>query len=167
MASDGRPRGPLEGSPAVFELIEFSLDRHLSDGRLTPGRYGVNVATVREVVRMPTINPLASSTFGVAGVFELRGIAIPAINLALALGDRVAPITADQQIIVAEFRQKRAGFIVKATQRIRRTAWDKVLPPTADKHSCISGMALVEQSEFLFILDLEKVLQEIEAKGVA
>lgn len=155
----------LEVGSNVFELIEFSLDRYLENGSVTTGRYGVNVAKVREVVRMPQINPLASSIPGVAGVFELRGIPIPAINLAVALGDAQAPVKPAQQIIVTEFSLKRAGFIVRTTERIRRVAWEKVLPPTADRHTCINGMTLVENNEFLFILDLERILIEIEARG--
>lgn len=149
----------------IFELIEFTLLRRLANGEVTSGHYGVNVAKVREVVRMPTINPLASSVHGVAGVFELRGIPIPAINLAAALGDEVSPIEADHQIIVTEFSNKRAGFIVQSTHRIRRVAWDKVLPPAADKFTCINGMTLIENNEFLFILDLEKILLDIEEKS--
>lgn len=155
----------LEVGGNIFELIEFSLDRTLLDGSIKTGRYGVNVAKVREVVRMPVINPLASSIEGVAGVFELRGIPIPAIHLAVALGDRHAVINPANQIIVTEFSMKRAGFIVKSTERIRRIAWEKVLPPASDRKTCISGMTLVEDNEFLFILDLERVLLEIEAMG--
>ena len=155
----------LEAGSNLFELIEFSLDRHLPDGSITVGRYGVNVTKVREVVRMPKINPLSSGISSVAGVFELRSIPIPAINLAAALGDAVAPITMDQQIIVTEFSHKRAGFIVKATQRIRRVAWDRVMPPAVDQKTCINGMTLVENNEFLFILDLERILIEIENSG--
>lgn len=154
----------LEVGSNVFELIEFTLVRHLADGKTTEGRYGVNVAKVREVVRMPAVNPLVSTIEGVAGVFELRGIPISAIQLAVALGDKKTELGESQQIIVTEFSGKRAGFIVDTTKRIRRIAWEKVLPSTADKHSCISGVTLVENNEFLFILDLERVLIEIEAK---
>jgi len=155
----------LELGQSQFELIEFALIRHLKDGSVVNGRYGVNVAKVREVVRMPKINKLSSRIDGVAGVFELRGVPIPAINLAMVLGDEKAPIDDTQQIIVTEFSRKRAGFIVSSTQRIRRVAWDKVLPPTADSGTCINGMAFVENNEFLFILDLEKILIEIENKS--
>jgi two-component system chemotaxis response regulator CheV len=150
-----------------FELIEFSLTRHLDDGTIHKGLYGVNVAKVREVVRMPKINKLSSRVDGVAGVFELRGIPIPAINLAKALGDKNAPIADTQQIIVTEFSRKRAGFIVSSTHRIRRIAWEKVLPPAADSGTCINGMTLIENNEFLFILDLEKILLDIEGKSRA
>lgn len=150
-----------------FELIEFSLVRHLDDGTTLTGIYGVNVAKVREVVRMPKINKLSSRIDGVAGVFELRGIPIPAINLAKSLGDKLAPIDPSQQIIVTEFSRKRAGFIVTSTHRIRRIAWEKVLPPAADSGTCINGMTLIENSEFLFILDLEKILMDIEGRSMA
>lgn len=148
-----------------FELIEFSLTRHLPDGREIKGHYGVNVVKVREVVHMPRINPLSSSVPGIAGIFELRGIPIPAVNLCTVLGDFNRPLSLDQQIIVTEFSQKRAGFIVNSTRRIRRVTWDKVLPPSADSNSSITGMMLIENNEFLFILDLEKIIAQLELRA--
>ena len=147
---------------SFFELIEFSLVRQLPDGGSMTGIYGVNVAKVREVVHMPKINPLASSIDGLAGIFELRGVPIPAINLNSVLGDKNGREARHQQIIVTEFSCKRAGFMVNNTRRIRRVAWDKVLPPSADSGSCMSGMILIEDNEFLFILDLERILHDIE-----
>lgn len=147
---------------SYFELIEFSLLRRLPDGRDMIGTYGINVAKVREVVHMPKINPLASRVSGIAGIFELRGIPIPAVNLCAVLGDFQSPITHEQQIIVTEFSQKRAGFIVHATNRIRRVTWDKVLPPSTDSSSSITGMMLIEDNEFLFILDLENIISQLE-----
>ena len=151
----------MELGGSVFELIEFSLTRMIR-GKPVKGLYGVNVAKVREVVRMPVINPLSSRIKGVAGIFELRGIPIPAVNLVVALGDEYSEPLATQQIIVTEFSQKRAGFIVDSTRRIRRVAWDKVLPPSADAGTCINGVTLIEQNQFLFILDLERVLVLLE-----
>jgi two-component system chemotaxis response regulator CheV len=151
----------LELGSSVFELIEFALSRKVG-GQLLRGLYGVNVAKVREVVRMPKINALASRQKGIAGLFELRGIPIPAVNLAVALGDETAEVRSNQQIIVTEFSKKRAGFIVDSTHRIRRISWEKVLPPSSDASSCISGMTLVENNDFLFILDLEKILLTLE-----
>lgn len=151
----------LEVGGSFFELIEFSLNR-IINGSAVRGVYGVNVAKVREVVRMPKINPLSSRVKGLAGVFELRGIPIPAVNLSVALGDDPVTLKGSQQIIVTEFSQKRAGFIVDTTHRIRRIAWDKVLPPSTDAGTCINGMTLIENNEFLFILDLEKILINLE-----
>ncbi len=161
MAHQDHKRLQLEIGGSFFELIEFSLTRRVR-GQSVRGIYGVNVAKVREVVRMPKINTLASRVKGVTGIFELRGIPIPAVNLAVALGDEDTAASQQQQIIVTEFSQKRAGFIVDSTHRIRRVSWDKVLPPSSDSSSCMSGMTLIENSEFLFILDLEKILINLE-----
>ena len=46
-----------DAADSMFELIEFSLERHVN-GEVIKGIYGVNVVKVREVVRMPKINPL-------------------------------------------------------------------------------------------------------------
>lgn len=151
----------LEIGGSAFELIEFALTRKVGEATLK-GTYGVNVAKVREVVRMPKINPLASRVKGLAGIFELRGVPIPAVNLPVVLGDDNAEPQPTQQVIVTEFSQKRAGFIVDQTRRIRRVAWDKVLPPSADHGSFMSGMTLLDDGEFLFILDLERILLTLE-----
>jgi len=153
---------PFDVGRNYFELIEFSLVRHLKNGQSVVGKYGVNVAKVREVVHLPKINPLGSTASGISGIFELRGVPIPAVNLCQVLGDEVFPDAPKQQIIVTEFSQKRAGFIVSSTNRIRRVAWEQVMPPSADSSSCMTGMILVENQEFLFILDLEKILANIE-----
>jgi two-component system chemotaxis response regulator CheV len=151
----------LEVGGSFFELIEFSVTRRIR-GRSIKGIYGVNVAKVREVVRMPKINPLASRCRGVAGIFELRGVPIPAVHLSTALGDDEQECLPSQQLIVSEFSQKRAGFVVDATHRIRRIAWEKVLPPSSDAGSFITGMTLIDDNEFLFILDLERILLHLE-----
>ncbi|MFK7872050.1 MAG: chemotaxis protein [Oligoflexales bacterium] len=157
----------LEVGRSVFELIEFTLTRYRADGSQITGRYGVNVAKVREVVRIPEINPLSSRIPGVAGVFELRGIPIPAINLAQVLGDDHGSYNSndrEKRIIVTEFSSKRAGFVVDSTERIRRIAWDQVLPPASENEACINGMTLVEDNQFLFILDLERILLDLESR---
>lgn len=151
----------MEIGGSFFEIIEFSLIRTVN-GRQIRGAYGINVAKVREVVRMAQINPLASKLRGVSGVFELRGVPIPAVDLAVALGDSPRDEDANRQIIVTEFSHKRAGFIVDSTKRIRRISWDKVLPPTADAGTFINGMTIMDDSEFLFILDLERILIQLE-----
>ncbi len=152
----------LEIGSNNFEMIEFSLERQLPDGSTRTGIYGVNVAKVREVVRLPTINPLASSVKGIEGIFELRGVPIPAINLCQVLGDSPQPLSADLQIIVSEFSMKRAGFIVNQTKCIRRVEWSKVMAPSSGESSFMTGMVLRDDGEFLFILDLEKILAKLE-----
>ncbi len=165
MAAPTKSLGHAKQGEGYFELIDFNLVRRLSDGREILGTYGVNVVKVREVIHMPSINPLASTVAGIEGIFELRGIPVPAINLCTILGDAPGPLSSDDQIIVTEFANKRAGFIVHQTNRIRRVPWDKILPPSADKASSMTGMMLIEDNQFLFILDLERIITQLEAKS--
>lgn len=166
MSTDLDPMKDLANSK--FQLIEFALDRQLN-GKIVTGRYGINVVKVREVVRMPKINPLNTRVKGIAGVFELRGIAIPVIHLSEVLGDETKQLLDTQKIIVAEFGSKRAGFVVDRTSRIRRLDWKEIIPPTSDAESYITAMTLVENQEFLFILDLERMLHDLDhsSSGIA
>jgi two-component system chemotaxis response regulator CheV len=152
----------LELGGGVFEIIEFSLSRTDVNGNRVDGKYGVNVAKVREVVRLPKINPLASRVKSVAGLFELRGIPIPAIKLAEFLGDDNVELSPDMQIIVTEFSGKRAGFIVDSTSKIRRVQWNDVQPVSSENNASLNGMTLIEDNEFLFIVDLERIIASIE-----
>jgi two-component system chemotaxis response regulator CheV len=156
------PKYLQDAADSVFELIEFNLDRNVN-GEIVRGIYGVNVVKVREVVRMPKINPLNARVKGMAGVFELRGVPIPVVNLREILGDERTSNTQDQKVIVAEFGVKRAGFIVDSTSRIRRINWNQVMPPSSDAGSYITAMTLIENNEFLFILDFEKILADIDS----
>ena len=152
----------IEIGDSVFELIEFTLARQLPDGRIVEGLYGVNVAKVREVIRLPKINPLGSSVASIPGIFELRGVPIPAVNVCKVLGDSQSEPKPTDQVIVVEFSNKRAGFIVSNTRRIRRVRWEQVMPPSADHKSCMSGMVLIEENDFLFILDMERIIADLE-----
>lgn len=162
----GRPMFQVGSN--IFELIEFTATKASAvptSDRKTPILYGVNVAKVREVIRLPTIVPCLTSAPEVLGVFNLRGAPIPAIHLAKALGYNDELVTPSSQVIVTEFSSRKAGFVVAGTRRIRRVSWDKVLPPSSDAFNTITGMMLIENQDFIFILDFERILLDIESRS--
>jgi two-component system chemotaxis response regulator CheV len=164
----------------LFELIEFTVtakplvkprallaDDGAEGTRDAAGKatvFAVNVAKVREVIRLPDITPCLTNTPEVLGVFNLRGVPIPAIHLAAALGLSDEPVGPGAQVIVTEFSRRVAGFVVSSARRIRRVSWDKVLPPSSEAFSFITGMMLVENQEFIFILDFERLLLDVESR---
>jgi two-component system, chemotaxis family, chemotaxis protein CheV len=170
--SYGRPQ--IEVGSNLFEVIEFSVSAkplpgspQLSQSFQRGGRptvFAVNVAKVREVIRMPEITPCLTNAPELLGVFNLRGLPIPAIHLSAALGLGNEPIEAGAQVIVTEFSRRVAGFVVNSARRIRRVNWDKVLPPSSEALAAITGMMLVENNEFVFILDFERILIGIEGR---
>jgi two-component system chemotaxis response regulator CheV len=159
----GRP--VLEVGSNIFEIVEFVLDQGTCPAPISRTSFGVNVAKVREVIRMPEIVPCLTSCPAVLGVFNLRGHPIPVIHLAKALGLPNTEISSNSQIIVTEFSRRLAGFVVAGTKRIRRVSWDKVLPPSSETFGHITGMMLIENSQFIFILDFERILIDIEGNG--
>lgn len=166
MVNIGRPIFQVGSN--IFELIEFTATKTAvcsPSERKTPILYGVNVAKVREVIRLPTIVPCLTNAPEVLGVFNLRGAPIPAIHLAKALGYDEETVTPASQVIVTEFSSRKAGFVVAGTRRIRRVSWDKVLPPSSDAFNTITGMMLIENQDFIFILDFERILLDIEGRS--
>lgn len=164
----------------LFELIEFTLTRKQPISPLLetqqesteeqifePTVFAVNVAKVREVIRLPVLEPSLGKRPEVLGVFQLRGVPIPAIHLACALGFSQEPLNSSAQVLVTEFSGRMTGFVVAHARRIRRVSWNEVMPPQKDLFGGITGMMLDEKRKFVFIIDFEKVLSEIEGQEFA
>jgi two-component system, chemotaxis family, chemotaxis protein CheV len=154
----------LEIGGNAFEIIEFWLEGTDPSGKKIKAKYGVNVAKVREVIRIPQITPLSSEIKAIAGLFELRGVPIPAIKLSEFIGNKHDRIDESMQIIITEFSGKRAGFIVDGTSKIRRINWEDVKPVNTDNSAYLNGMTLTEDKSFLFIVDLERIVASIESE---
>ena len=154
----------LEIGGNVFEIIEFWLEGTDPSGKPIKAKYGVNVAKVREVVRVPQITPLSTEVKAIAGLFELRGVPIPAIKLSEFIGTKKSHVSEGMQIIITEFSGKRAGFIVDGTSKIRRINWEDVKPVNTDNSAFLNGMTLTEDKSFLFIVDLERIVASIESQ---
>jgi two-component system, chemotaxis family, chemotaxis protein CheV len=155
----------LEVGSNLFELIEFTLT---SESK--PMLFAVNVAKVREVIRLPPYSSAMSQSDGILGIFNLRGSPVPLIHLTKVVGllpsnFQASPETIQGQVIVTEFTGKVAGFLVDSARRIRRVGWDKVLPPATESFKWATGMMFVEPNDFIFILDFEKILSKIENQG--
>jgi two-component system chemotaxis response regulator CheV len=161
----------------LFELIEFTLTRsqpanplladepsHVQQDPLSePTLFGVNVAKVREVIRLPHLEPALGGRREILGLFHLRGVPVPAIHLSAALGFSQEPVSSAAQVLVTEFSGRLTGFVVAGARRIRRVSWEEVIPPQKELIGGITGMMLDEQKRFIFILDFEKVLSDLES----
>lgn len=171
--TNGDGLGFVPAGNNLFEMIEFTLTKNppsnplldcgdTAEPLLETACFGVNVAKVREVIRLPALSPVLGKRRDVLGVFQLRGKAIPAIHLASAIGFSSEPVSASAQVLVTEISGRLTGFVVAGANRIRRVSWDDVLPPQTDMFSGITGMLLDAQNRFVFIIDFEKILADIE-----
>jgi two-component system chemotaxis response regulator CheV len=153
-----------------LELVDFRLFKKEPDGSIYEGIYGINVAKVREIIKMPKLTELPGSEDFVEGIFDLRGVVVPVIDLAKWMGIQVpsedeAPIK--KRVIIAEFNNMLIGFIVHDAKRIRRISWADIEPATFGvgqgklDRSKITGITKLENGEIMLILDLESIVEEM------
>ena len=84
----------LESGTNELEIVEFYLDEGSARFRRLPGiknykgYYGVNVAKVLEIIRLPRVTELAPGalTPRCSGAFNLRNHIIPLVDLSIWLG---------------------------------------------------------------------------------
>jgi len=153
-----------------LELVDFRLFKKEPDGTVYEGIYGINVAKVREIIKMPKLTELPGSEDYIEGIFDLRGVVVPVVDLAKWMGidvpdENEAPIK--KRVIITEFNNILIGFIVHDAKRIRRISWADIEPASfnasqgrLDK-SKITGITRIEEGEILLILDLESIVEEM------
>jgi len=150
-----------------MELVDFRILNQEEDG-VYEGIYGVNVSKVREIIRVPKLTELPGTPEYIEGIFDLRNVVIPVVNLAKWMG--ITPpddLEKDLRIVIAEFNNILIGFIVHEAKRIRRISWSDIEPATFSSSgdsldtSKITGVTKIEGDNVLLILDLESVVQEL------
>ncbi|MGE9984046.1 chemotaxis protein [Desulfovibrio sp. SGI.169] len=149
-----------------LEIIEFLIDERLPDGSVYSGHYGINVAKVLEIIRLPTVTSVLSKhDASVLGTFNLRGKVLPLLNLAAWLGKEMAS-EENNKVLVTEFSSVQAAFLVSSVSSIHRMTWDRIEPPNqyvqAYSRESITGVLRI-QERVLFILDMEKILASLDS----
>jgi len=150
-----------------MELVDFRLFKS-EKGKIYEGIYGVNVSKVREIIKMPKLTELPGAPKYIDGIFDLRGVVIPVINLSKWMNIKEPKKSKkNSRVIITEFSNILIGFIVHEAKRIRRISWNNIESAsfssnnsTLDK-SKITGVTKIENDEVLLILDLESVVEEL------
>ena len=106
----------------------------------------------------------------IEGIFDLRGVVIPVINLAKWMHiEEPKEAILKPRVIIAEFSNIFIGFIVHEAKRIRRINWKDIEPANfagssgmgALDKSKITGVTRIENDDVLLILDLESIVEEL------
>jgi two-component system chemotaxis response regulator CheV len=151
-----------------MELVDFRIFKREGD-EIYEGIYGVNVAKVREIIRYPKLTELPGTPAFIEGIFDLRGVVIPIVNLATWMGiDAPEEMVKESRVIITEFNNILIGFVVHEAKRIRRINWKDIEPASflsspsgGVDGSKITGVTRIEDDAVLLILDLEGVVQEL------
>lgn len=150
----------LESDTNELEIVEFRIDEVDWSGNVIPCYYGVNVAKVREIIRLPQISRVVNAKPGVEGMIKLRDKVITVINLAKVLGKETGDMIADR-VVVLEFNNLMVGVMVHSVSRIYRISWKNVEPPSRTVHTDqVTGMVKMED-RIILVLDFEKIVGEL------
>lgn len=137
------------------------LDRQLVVFRLAQERYGVDIGTVREIIRRQAVTHMPSAPDAVEGMINLRGSTIPVVDLCKRLNLSRAEDTDASRIIVLDTGEADIGVIVDEVAEVLRVSQDSISEAASIAASSgttyIDGIAQVGDS-LLMVLDLDDAL---------
>jgi purine-binding chemotaxis protein CheW len=146
-----------DSSGGIIQLVSFELDKE---------EYGVDVLSVREIIRLPAITKMPNTPDFVEGIINLRGTVVPIISLRRRFGLMDNEANRSSRILVMETTGGLNGFIVDAVAEVIRISASEIQPPPAvtfgnAAQECLTGV--VNHGERLLIaLDLNKLFSEDE-----
>ncbi|CAK7047782.1 MAG: Chemotaxis protein CheV [Desulfovibrio sp.] len=157
----------LEAGTNELEVVEFFLDEDEPGEGVYKGYYGVNVAKVLEIIRMPKVTEMPEVSHPcVMGAFNLRSQVIPLVDLSVWLGKKRHE-SESPKVIVTEFNEVTTAFLVSGVNRIHRISWEMVEPPntyiSAMSSMSVTGVVKLE-GRIVFLLDLERIVSDLNPK---
>ncbi len=139
------------------QLVVFDLGNEL---------YGVDIGSVREIIRMQDITYLPNAPEFIEGVTNLRGKIIPVINLRKRFGMSESVDGNEERIVVVDVAGEYMGALVDAVTEVLRIKEDVIAPAssavtTVDSYY-MEGIANLGD-RLIILLDLNKVVSQREA----
>lgn len=152
-------------SPAEANQMGLNDERQLVIFDLANEYYGVDIGTVREIIRMQTITKVPRTPEFVEGLINIRGKVIPVVDLRKRFDVELSHDEKNNRIVVVDIDNQDIGMIVDAVAEVLRIPSDCIEPPssiiTSIESDYLMGIAKLE-SRLIILLDLKKVLTHTE-----
>jgi Chemotaxis signal transduction protein len=144
-----------------LQLVSFNLGSE---------EFGVEIAMVQEIVRMPEITRVPRCAAFVEGVVNLRGKIIPVLDLRKRFGLGMREATKSTRIVIVTVGGKTLGMIVDAVSEVLRISADSVeatpeMMTSRVDNAFLKGIAKLE-GRLLILLDLDLILSQEEVLAV-
>lgn len=149
----------LESGTNELEIMEFTVGGEL---------YGINVAKIREILRMAPIKPMQKSHPNVEGIFKPRDKVLTVINLAGYLGLPPSASPERDLFMVTNFNHQDFAFHVHTVVGIDRISWAQMKKPDAAIYGGKEGIstAIAEyEGRLITILDFEAIVADISPES--
>src|SRR6516162_10617556 len=129
--------------------------------------YGVRIASVREIVRVPEITTVPNAPDMIEGVINLRGRIIPVMDLRKRFGNSAIQHDKKNRILVVELDNKLLGLIVNSASEVLKIPPSEIEAPGsvfADGESgYVTGVGKL-RGRLIILLDIGKLLRRPEFK---
>lgn len=149
--------GNAASVPTALQLVSFELNGE---------EYGIDVLSVREIIRATAITSMPNTPAYVDGIINLRGTVVPIISLRRRFGLADRETDRSSRILVMDTGCALTGFVVDAVAEVIRISSDEIQPPPAilqgsTAQECITGV--INRGERLLIaLDLDRLFVDQE-----
>ncbi len=124
--------------------------------------YGIPIALVREIVRVPDITAVPNTQEYVEGVINLRGKIVSVMDLRKRFGESIVENNKKNRIVVVEFESRTVGLIVNSASEVLKISSSEIAPPSSvfidGEVDYVTGVAKLGE-RLIILLDLNKVLK--------
>lgn len=147
----------LEGGTNELEIVIFKV----GDSVL-----GVNVAKVESIITYQPITGIPNSNKNVKGLINHRRRVIPVLDLIATLKQECPKTPRERLLILIHINNTDFAVEVSSVIGIRRLSWLEIETPSSillsDNETPITGIVKLDQDEIILMLDLEKILADID-----
>ncbi len=125
--------------------------------------FGVDIAQVKEIIKMAEITQMPNASEFVEGIINLRGQITTIMDLRKRLGMQVADIDENTRIIIVEASGSTLGLIVDSVSEVLRMSGKDIDPPSAASTHAeyVQGVGKLDD-RLLILLDLNRILSKEE-----
>jgi len=137
--------------------------------QLAQQTYGIDIASVFEIIRMEKITKVPRTPDFVEGVINLRGKIIPVIDLCKRFGLDYTEATNSSRIIIVDVDGNTIGMIVDAVSEVLSVPAESIEPPPSMIHGIdaayLKGIAILE-GRLIILLNLGKIFHDHEINEI-
>ncbi len=147
--------------------MAIEKDHQVVGFRIGNETYGVRIASVREIVRVPEITSVPNAPDIIEGVINLRGKIIPVMDLRKRFGSKTIQPDKRNRILVVELVNKLLGLIVSSASEVLK------IPPSEieslgtvfaeGESSYVTGVGKLK-GRLIIILDIARLLKQPDFK---
>ena len=142
-------------------------DHQVVGFRIGNETYGVRIASVREIVRVPEITIVPNAPEAIEGVINLRGKIIPVMDLRKRFGSPAIQPDKKNRILVVELENKLLGLIVSSASEVLKIAPSEIESPGSvfaeGESSYVTGVGKLK-GRLIILLDIARLLRQPEFK---